>query len=584
MALARELIYQCIDGHEYCKSLMSVTNPRLLPKRLVDCTDLTRPRLVFPTDAHAEYVALSYVWGDSEQTHQTTISNEATYQDKIDLGTLPATIHDAIKLTHILGFRWLWVDSLCILQDSDEDKAHEIGRMHSIYRYAHLTIIAASAESVTQGFLHKRPPPDNDVALPFICPPPPLSSQAAGNPEDLSVPQPRVGEVYIAETRLKRQSYGAGFACMATRAWCMQEYLMSPRSLIFTPRGLLFRCRDGTYTVGSAFRGIADDPELLDILFQVPAPSLAELDFKERKDIHLNWLQIVRNYSRRTASNESDKLVACAAVAEQFHRVLRADYVAGLWRTDRLILELLWSSDILGQRRCKYRHTRPTAYRAPSWSWAAIDGGVYTHPASAENPSPDFSSEVPLNVFVLAQVVDCRVTLENPALPFGRVTDGTLALRGVPIPCRGGTFARRGFLNLCWHVYLPTFEQAWYRQWGLGYLYSDEEDEDTLDWIEPADHANLVMDCDDDELPERMWVVPLLWTRWNGQDTVEGLVLELASPESRREKTRFRRIGHVIIHIATVAGLVNFRTSPLWAPLITALTDGERLAMDIVVV
>lgn len=187
---------------------------------MVDCADLARPRLVPTTGERSDYIALSYVWGE-DQAHKTTKGNLSAYEQGIDLSCLPATIHDAIYVTHMLGFRWLWVDSLCILQDSDEDKAHEIGRMHLIYRYAHVTIMAGSANGASSGFLQKRPPED-DLALPFICPPTFVDCR-----DELSVAQIQVGQVHLVSWW--GQMYQKDLGRMATRAWCMQEYLSTLR-------------------------------------------------------------------------------------------------------------------------------------------------------------------------------------------------------------------------------------------------------------------------------------------------------------------------------------------------------------------
>ncbi|OJT10399.1 hypothetical protein TRAPUB_13091 [Trametes pubescens] len=210
----------------------------------------------------------------------------------IDPCVLPPTIRDAIYVTRMLGFRWLWIDSLCIIQDSDEDMAHEIGCMHHIYRYAHLTIVAGSAEGVNSG-------------------------------DELG--------------------------WTATRAWCMQEYLMSPRTLIFTPTTLRLRCLVDVQDIGNSFCSVFGDPQIPDTLF-LRDPPVAEPGSKEWMSMHEAWMVVVEDYTRRTASVESDKLIACAALAEQFHRVLDSEYLAGLWRSDELLVGLLWAVDKQAQR------------------------------------------------------------------------------------------------------------------------------------------------------------------------------------------------------------------------------------------
>ncbi|EIW53238.1 HET-domain-containing protein, partial [Trametes versicolor FP-101664 SS1] len=143
LALVKDHIDECVYGHERCIALSVFPDP-FLPTRLIDCTDINHPRLVTTSGRRGKYLTLSYVWG-GDQVHKTTTTNISTYSRRIDPFLLPATIRDAIYVTQTLGFQFLWIDSLCIIQDSDEDKLHELGHMHDIYRYAHLTIIAASA-------------------------------------------------------------------------------------------------------------------------------------------------------------------------------------------------------------------------------------------------------------------------------------------------------------------------------------------------------------------------------------------------------------------------------------------------------
>ncbi len=578
LALARQQIEECIHGHECCTSFASA-GPRL-PSRLVDCTDPARPRLVSTAKQHGEYVALSYVWG-GDQVHKTTTSNLSTYEQGIAASLLPATIRDAIYVTHTLCFRWLWIDSLCIVQDSEQDKRHEIGRMHHIYRYAHLTIMAASAKGVEEGFLQQRPPRDIDLALPFICPPHPLTSGWC--PDDQLVAQPQVGQVYYASTYTANRFYSNDLGNMATRAWCMQEYLMSPRALIFTSETLQFRCRATTEArrnIGNSLRRTLDDPRLPETLF-LRDPPVAEPTSQEWKAVRAAWMEVVKEYSRRTATVESDKLLACAAVAEQFHRVLGCEYLAGVWRSDTLLTDLLWGADKLGVEAAGHQHARPTAYRAPSWSWAAIEGVVYVRAAGPFPFTLDLELEGTRSV-ALAKIVECWVTLEDAALPFGRVTGGTLVLNGTLIPCRGGPAEQ---IELFWAVPLPSLERTRQRQCGLGGADSDSE-EDEVDATIGERRAVVTMDCDadDSELPGTMWLSPFVRTAQNGRsDRVDGLVLDLAPPTSNSSGSEgegicFRRIGHFMVYIEVNSG------DQLWDPLTRAMEDGEWPLVGITIV
>ncbi|EIW52272.1 uncharacterized protein TRAVEDRAFT_84086, partial [Trametes versicolor FP-101664 SS1] len=145
LALAKDCVDECARGHARCRALLaSHESDALLPTRLIDCSDPSRPRLA-PTDGlRGKYCALSYVWGEP-QPHSTLTSNVHVYTAGINPANLPQTIRDAIYVTHELGMQYLWADTLCIIQDSGQDKRRELARMHRIYRDAHLTIIASDA-------------------------------------------------------------------------------------------------------------------------------------------------------------------------------------------------------------------------------------------------------------------------------------------------------------------------------------------------------------------------------------------------------------------------------------------------------
>jgi hypothetical protein len=101
----------------------------------------------------APYVALSYIWSKKPQTFLTLLDNINERMQQIDAKNLPKTVMDAVRCTQGLGLKYLWVDSLCIIQDSDTDKAKEIGRMSGIYKNAYATISAAKATKCEDSFL-----------------------------------------------------------------------------------------------------------------------------------------------------------------------------------------------------------------------------------------------------------------------------------------------------------------------------------------------------------------------------------------------------------------------------------------------
>ncbi|PBK78860.1 HET-domain-containing protein [Armillaria solidipes] len=178
---AYDLIRQSIDRclrHKFCPS------PRCtpLPTRVIDCKDNPLRLFVSPQGIEDKYVALSYVWGCKEQPHCTKQQNLDSYTKGIPLDYIPTTVMDALRVTRTLGLRYLWVDAFCIIQDSKDDKAREIKQIRRIFHNAHLTIVAASADTVYDGFLHERRPPEPPATmLPFRCPEGCLRDDATAN-------------------------------------------------------------------------------------------------------------------------------------------------------------------------------------------------------------------------------------------------------------------------------------------------------------------------------------------------------------------------------------------------------------------
>lgn len=504
----KALIDTCVDGHGRCNRISPTSQVRL-PTRLIDCTDLEHPRLVLTQDKVGRYLALSYVWGE-EEPYQTTASNISAHLAGIDTSLLPQTILDAIYVTHILGVEYLWADSLCIVQDEDEDKLHEIGHMHLIYRRAYFTIIAASAKRVSEGFLRDGQTARRDITLPFICPTRP---PAPGSPADVQ----QVGEVHLSD----KSYFSDPREPVDRRGWCLQELCMSPRALIFTSRTLRFKCQEATRTVGNCPFNVTDEVRLPDALFHSPPQPLG-YPSQDWFSVHRRWRDIVHNYTGRSLGKASDRLVACGALAKAFHGVLCSDYLAGLWR-HTLLQDLLWyTRDQEGEPG---RAHRLMEYRAPSWSWASVDGDVRHSTLSNDG------------VTAVAEVVSCEVKLKNPQYPFGEVTDGFLQLDAALIRCkvRVGGSSRWGADVLV----PPTCHEHCSRN-------SEDVDED--DAIVGGElHATCYVDQLADISIEResAWLVPLL--RQKAHTALIGLVVVLAETHSASRlgssKKAYRRIG-----------------------------------------
>jgi hypothetical protein len=309
--------------------------------------------------------------------------NIHTYLRGIPIDLIPQTIGDAIWTTHACGQQYLWVDAFCIMQDSLEDKNHEISQIPHIFADAYFTIIAARSSKVSEGFLQDYPLAP-DVPLPFVCDDGHIGTMRASMPI----------------------SYDASGEPVNQRAWCLEEYLLSKRSLIYAGNTLQFSCHTVRMNIGLGVRrDYADEQSQIAYSMQCWTQLGSASDNLERTFV---WSQIVQDYTSRAVTKYKDKLIALAGVAHRFHDVWdeRPQYMAGLWR-ETVFHDLLWFLP-LGRSQGKL-----VEYRGPSFSWASVDGGVsYLQPPK---PATD----------VVARLSGYEMKLASEILPFGAVTEGS---------------------------------------------------------------------------------------------------------------------------------------------------------------
>lgn len=127
------------------------THKNQLPTRVLDITRI-QPRLFVINGQTGSYAALSYCWG-TEGNLITRRDDLESSRAQIPSVNIPATIKDVIQVAKSLGFQYLWVDALCIIQDDPKDWEIESGRMAQVYGNADLVIAASSAKNSQQGFL-----------------------------------------------------------------------------------------------------------------------------------------------------------------------------------------------------------------------------------------------------------------------------------------------------------------------------------------------------------------------------------------------------------------------------------------------
>ncbi|KAH8723805.1 heterokaryon incompatibility protein-domain-containing protein [Phaeosphaeriaceae sp. PMI808] len=326
------------------------------------------------------YVALSYCWGSSRQVMlQSSALRSATH--RLDFDDLPQTIKDAIEVTRSLSIKYLWVDTLCIVQDDEADKTREMGLMAQIYGNAHLTIVASMANNASEGFLGPRKRAhDCAVSLPFRVSPNVFGSVKLQDLRPLVLHRPTEP--------------------VDRRAWCLQEQLVSRRLLLYQSKTLQWRCSTGLKNLGNSLcaDSIYSKSWLLSQLSTNP------------KDASEQWQRIVCNYSSRTASLYRDKLPALAAVAERFAPFL-GKYYAGIWSYD-MIQQLVWYWADEGTK-----NLNSNTYRAPSWSWASVDGTIGFNGFSMQDNQ------------AICALISTKIVPKHRSAPFGEVLEGSITIR-----------------------------------------------------------------------------------------------------------------------------------------------------------
>jgi hypothetical protein len=304
---------------------------------------------------------------------------------------------DAVTITRKLGQRYLWIDSLCIIQNSPEDWAKEAALMASVYGAACCTLAALSSEDGTQGckmvneiwkstgnhFIDIKIHNDRQVYVRMYQQPPATWAveygEEAKHTDTASISNP-----------------------LRYRAWTLQEAELSRRTIFFADRQLLWKCQE--------LKGTAELPwveQLSDQLFKTkPWPLCDGLQDDEHEgffsDKRLRWYQLVEDYSLRALTKDSDKLVALAGLARDYQAMfLGAQYVAGMWgvsiprhlafqrsgnprfRNDQIYrlhasanaVEAHCSATLLWRSMDSHAR-RYTDYIAPTWSWASVKGRI----------------------------------------------------------------------------------------------------------------------------------------------------------------------------------------------------------------
>jgi hypothetical protein len=344
--LARTWLARCLEeDKETC-----ATSPEFLPSRLIKVImidDSLSVRLVLRDEVpkHTQYLTLSHCWGKLELVRLLANTME-TYRSEIPLSKLSKTFRDALQVTAWLGYQYIWIDSLCIQQDSKSDWEREAATMGEIYRHSTCTIAATGAKDGDGGLFFER----SAVAF-TACP-----LFARENGELLYADR---GSVWPAP--------------LTTRAWAVQERFLSPRTLSFGSDRVSWNCRRiGSYEGPHAHR-----------MKQNPNDILRMLDPNAEKfQASQAWKSIIIIYSNCELTLWKDKWPAFQGLTNEVAKAQGWKLVHGLRQHMLHTSELLWYT--IGPS------SETIDLDQPSWSWLNLKSGVYAQ----DDDICDFYAEV----------------------------------------------------------------------------------------------------------------------------------------------------------------------------------------------
>ncbi|KAI2472294.1 HET-domain-containing protein [Annulohypoxylon bovei var. microspora] len=410
----------CLQTHTSCNR----RDTGYLPSRLVQLNNAAAE----PTfcvvernyvDSQSPYLTLSHCWGaeSAKPRLKLTRSTLEWLSKEQPCRTLPKTFRDASEVAGRLGIRYLWIDSLCIFQDSVEDWRVESSSMQDVYGNAFLSIAALAAENNDGGLFFSRDPAKVK---------PTIFNFGINGPED---PQP------YRCTSERESAWRLSFdgEPLIKRGWVVQERVLPPRVLYYGSGQMFWECYEATccethpkivgFHTASGSEGKEEEEKATiepghawKALMGGPHRSSCKDAISQ---LFMDWYYLQQSYTDCKLTVPSDKLVALSGIAKDMKRRLAAlgckdtKYLAGIW-SHKLPQALVWNSFAIGRR--------PKLYRAPSWSWAAVDGRLRI---DDQDPYSNIDLEI------LASVTNAWTTPVNGLDETGEVCDGMITLAGM---------------------------------------------------------------------------------------------------------------------------------------------------------
>lgn len=359
---ARAWLRTCLTEHEHCRSIDSTFCPtRLL--RIGGHGESLSLRLATDIPPGTQYATLSHCWGDTV-TGQLTTENIQALTETIPRGFLGKTFHDAANIALELGLHFIWIDRLCIIQNSPEDWRSESVKMSLVYGNSKCNICATTASNISEGCFRAN---DCETLKPVKLTFP--GKKDRGKAEGEEPNQKEAVSMYLTDAvhwwqRFQKEP-------LNRRAWVIQERILSPRNIHYDRDQIVWECNDflasGRFPKGFGL-----------LLHQRTKPLRVPLDSALRnaqeqnipgQALHEIWRPVVGAFTSAGITKPTDRLIALHGVGTRIQEVCSWPYVAGMF-LNNLQSQLCWAA--VGDVKLQ----RPEIPIAPSWSWASVTGPI----------------------------------------------------------------------------------------------------------------------------------------------------------------------------------------------------------------
>ncbi|KAL3595740.1 hypothetical protein FPOAC2_10103 [Fusarium poae] len=470
---AKKWYSNCVRDHSDCDTSIGVN--KFQPSRLLY---LGQPKDIsihikgeYPRDL--TYMTLSHCWGSSHFIKLQS-DNLDEFRRTISWESLPQTFKDAVRVARHLGSQYLWIDSLCIMQDSLNDWNHEAKEMGEVYRNSMCNIAASSASDSSQGCLYPRNP--------RILQPEPLGDYG----DELK-------DFYLFNRSFPQKPFP-----LYTRAWVLQEALLAPRTLDCGKSQLYWRCdatkaseecpggypiSKGVHLSHPAHSSSCPDESLRAMVAETNRGKEDEIRYPEEprpcglvKSLTLtdealqtavkHWSNIVEAYSNMSLTFETDMPIAIHGAIEAFRPFLGQCY-AGMWEYTlpaHLVWVPKWPVLVTTVLHCK----RPLVKRAPSWSWMSLVGKIDYKQTCWLHPDYSLLSHV-IQVTVISPA-EIRLHLHAPIFKAIYVGDARSTIKRALRACFISRAKRQSVVVVNKHMDV---------KWEImGYYTEDDDDEE----------------------------------------------------------------------------------------------------------